>query len=379
MRKFTFSLLFLTFLFSTGNSQDLKQLRKQLSYIPGGTYIMGGGYQYKIDGFTMKYLGNSSRFETANKGGIAIGEIPESNNPELTVSVAGFYLSPYEVSNIQYKDFLVDSLLSESEAIVFWQKVYPRKEEEDSARFHWQKLFQLAAQKELLPDTACWENDFKMSFNRPMSQHYFWHPAFENYPVVGVSWKQANAYCAWLSRVNNADLAKRGKPLMPNFRLPTEAEWEYAAQGLENPVNNESNMRRRIYPWKGSRIWNEKGKYRANIKADHFNYIDDNFEYTAPVASYEANSFGLFDMAGNVSEWTEDIFRVREEYSEPSTKLDRNPVQIKQENTRVVKGGSWADYRYAAQVGSRSSMPEGLGFSRVGFRIAMTQIKNPIK
>lgn len=371
MRKICFWIGSIFLLASAVQAQTLKSIRKQMILIPGSTFIMGGGYQYRIDGFTMKYVGEDDWYEKANTGGVAMGEIPGSNNPERQVTVPSFYLSSAEVTNNEYKNFLIDSLLTPAEQARHWKKMAPKKNEEDSVRFYLDFLFAKARKANLMPDTACWTRDFPFAFNKPLAEHYFWHVAFNEYPVVGVSWHQAKAYCAWLSRANNEDLRAQGKEPQPNFRLPTEAEWEYAARAIMAPEDHSHGFPRALYPWQGRRVWDDKGQYLANIKADHSDYSDDGYEYTAPVRSYSPNAFGLYNMAGNVSEWVEDVFRLVTDESLKT--LDGGMRLGTDEPGRVIKGGSWADYRYAAQCGSRAELPAGQGYSRVGFRVA--QIK----
>ncbi|MCB9231674.1 MAG: SUMF1/EgtB/PvdO family nonheme iron enzyme [Bacteroidia bacterium] len=368
MRTFILCTLSIFILGTSLPAQTLKTIRKQMILIPGGTFAMGGGYQYKVEGFAMKYLGHDPGFEKLNQTYVALGEIPASNNPDRMVTVSDFYLSAKEVTNRQYIDFLLDSLFSPEEADIYWQKVNPRKKDIDSSQFYLKKFKLRAGEAGLLPDTLCWSRDFVFAFNEPLVHYYFLHPAFDQYPVVGVSWLQARAYCDWLTRANNHQLAKEGRPAQAAFRLPTEAEWEYAAQGEEFPTpKGKEVVVRRIYPWPGLRVQSPKGEYYANMKTDHSDYIGDNYEYTSPVGSFPPTPLGLYDMAGNVAEWTEDVFRLNQCDQTKNVKPEYDNVNF----PRVVKGGSWAEYRYGAQVGSRTWFPQNEGLSRVGFRVAM--------
>ena len=162
--------------------------------------------------------------------------------------------------------------------------------------------------------------------------------------------------------------------------MPTEIEWEFAARGemnrkkntgIENKTTSEKEEEIKTdFPWDAqfSNATHSRGKYFANIKTGPSNYIEDNYEYTAPVKSFPANTFGLFEMAGNVSEWTADVF---EFHHSPET-ANISPAQIPNDaqNLRVVKGGSWADYKYAAMCGSRTGLDGNKGYARVGFRVA---------
>ena len=358
------------FLFSSLDAQDLKYIQKQFQLIPGGTYTSGGGYQFEVNQANMMYLGFDGSYADLNKGQVAIGEVPHSNNPGKKSTVNSFYLSQKEVTNLDYREFLQYAVLDAAEREEFTEQMRNfRKNDPGQVYTHWQTLFAKADAQGLMPDTACWSTNFVYAYNKPLERTYLWHPAFNSYPVVGVSWSQANAYCEWLTALVNDARQAKGLDAQPPFRLPTEEEWEYAASGGQD--FNKTNYP--VYPWEGSRVWDDKGMFLANIKADHRNYIGDNFEYTAPVASYAPGNFGLYDMAGNVSEWTQNSFEVRT-FSEDS------PIQVAPQQGatsgiayRVVKGGSWADYRYAAEIGSRCRMDESAGHARVGFRIARSK------
>ena len=153
--------------------------------------------------------------------------------------------------------------------------------------------------KELInvfPDTLCWIHDYTYSFNDPLTKAYFYHPAYNFYPVVGVSWKQARAFCIWRTELmNNSSESKKDAQDIVDFRLPTETEWEWAARGGYN--NNP-------YPWGGPYTRNERGCFLANFKPLRGNYIDDGGLRTVIVGHYPPNDFGLYDIVGNVSEWT---------------------------------------------------------------------------
>jgi len=149
------------------------------------------------------------------------------------------------------------------------------------------------------PDTLAWIHDFTYSFNEPMTQNYFWHPAYDDYPVVGVSWKQATAFSIWRTRLLHAYLADIGGTVTNDFRLPTESEWEYAARG---------GLDLSPYPWGGPYIRNARGCFLGNFKPMRGNYIDDGGFHTVKINSYNPNDYGLYCMAGNVAEWTSNAF-----------------------------------------------------------------------
>lgn len=213
------------------------------------------------------------------------------------------------------------------------------------------------------PDTLSWLHDYAYSYNDPVAQRYFWHPAYDNYPVVGVSWKQASAFCIWRTRLLESHLAKR-KTATPNeFRLPTEAEWEWAARG----GNSFS-----PYPWGGPYTRNDKGCFLANFKPLRGNYIDDGGARTVIVAHYPSNDFGLYDMSGNVSEWCADAF----DESAYQFTWDLNPTYQYNANDddppvlkrKLIRGGSWKDIAYYLQVSTRAYEYQDSTKCYIGFR-----------
>lgn len=212
------------------------------------------------------------------------------------------------------------------------------------------------------PDTLCWVADFTYAFNEPYTNSYFWHPAFDNYPVVGVTWKQATAFCIWRTQTLNKFLVPEGITIQ-DYRLPTEAEWEYAARG---------NLNHSMYPWGGPYTRNMEGCFLANFKPLRGNYVDDGGLIPIPVGTYEPNDYGLYDMAGNVAEWTANAYD-ESAYSfmhdmNPDYKYNTKPSDLPALKRKVVRGGSWKDISFFLQVGSRTYEYQDSAKSYIGFR-----------
>jgi len=264
------------------------------------------------------------------------------NNVPKRVTVSSFYLDETEVRNVDYLEYL------------YWLK---------RAYSSYPEVYIKS-----LPDTLVWRN--KLEYNEPYVTQYLRHPAFENHPVVGVSWIQAKDYCIWRTdRVNERILINAGilkedpeqfddntfntkaylagqyegiegrllrnfnpstgektrRPrmedgiLLPDYRLPTEAEWEFAALGYVGNTQEENTDERKIYPWSGTSLRNghprNQGEIMANFKrarGDNMGVagnLNDNADISGPVRSYWPNDYGLYNMAGNVSEWVMDVYR----------------------------------------------------------------------
>ena len=207
------------------------------------------------------------------------------------------------------------------------------------------------------PDTAVWVKDFNYSYNDPMHQDYFYHQSYGDYPVVGVSWEQANAFCNWRTRKKNDYLkSKKNRISVPDFRLPTEAEWEYAARG---------GLEFATYPWGSGGTQSDRGCFLANFKPVRGNYAADGALYTMEAKSYNANDYGLYNMAGNVSEWTNTAYNLSSYYMASTM----NPNFENRKNKRkIIRGGSWKDVAYFLEVGSRDYEYADTARSYIGFR-----------
>lgn len=218
------------------------------------------------------------------------------------------------------------------------------------------------------PDTTVWVNDFNNAYNEPYMRMYFSHPGYNEYPVVGITWEQATAFCVW--RTHYYRMGKKGKDRpIEDYRLPTEAEWEYAAR--DGRTENK-------FPWDGDGIQNEKGCFMANFKPGNGNYTGDGSLIPSQVGSYQPNRFGIYDLAGNVSEWTSTAYLesgnkvtsdINPEYSYNAAKED--PYAIKK---KVVKGGSWKDVGRNIRGDMRESEYQNQPRSYIGFRCVRTQI-----
>ena len=213
------------------------------------------------------------------------------------------------------------------------------------------------------PDTLCWIRDFTYSFNDPQASQYFWHPSYDDYPVVGVSWVQAMAFSAWRTDYMNDALRRRGIADVQRYRLPLETEWEYAARG---------GLDLSMYPWGGPYTRNYQGCFLANFKPLRGNYIDDGAVYTAKVGSYEPNEYGLFDMAGNVAEWTIGAYHpsayIFQHDLQPNYEYNARPDDPPAMKRKVIRGGSWKDIAYFLQTSARSYEYQDSTKSYVGFR-----------
>jgi len=260
-------------------------------------------------------------------------------NMNKQVTIGGFYMDETEITNNEYRQFMNAMLADSSQLGVEYLMT------------------------ELYPDTTVWVRDFAHHMGDPMMEYYYKHPAFDDYPVVGVDWFASRKFSEWRTNyLNDWRVNQMGLPEMPRFRLPSEAEWEYAARGGRDMGK---------YPWGNPYIRNSKGCMLANFKPGRGNYYDDGFMYTSPVASYFSNDFGLYDMAGNVSEWCEDA------YSEVYMPVvwDMNPEYKSDTETRkVIRGGSWKDVAYYLETGTRTFEFQDTTKSYIGFRCVMTYL-----
>lgn len=333
-----------------------------------------------------------------------------------SISIQGFYMDDTEITNNEYRQFVYwikDSLAHDIlgnliedeegneyidwEAEIDWtdaaleELYYPdserfaNKKEYDTDKFEfeyqwmdWKKAahdFGKSKRRQFIkkdkvkvyPDTLVWIRDFTYSYNEPMTRNYFWHPAFDDYPVVGVTWHQATAFTYWRTKLWNSFRGKMGEVNSEDFRLPTEHEWEYAARGGHELAP---------YPWGGYYVRNAKGCILANFKPGRGNYPEDGGLYTVKADAYFPNDYGLYNMAGNVAEWTSSAF-YENAYSflhdlNPDIRFDAKDSDPKAWKRKVIRGGSWKDIAFFIQTGTRNYEYQDTAKSYVGFRCALT-------
>jgi gliding motility-associated lipoprotein GldK len=235
--------------------------------------------------------------------------------------------------------------------------------------------FLVSQTEAVYPDSLVWMRDFSYSYNEPFTRLYFSHPSYNDYPVVGVTWKQAIAFCHWRTNSSNFYLGKGGKrdeKIDGIYRLPTEAEWEYAARG-----NSKTNA---MYPWGSPYTRTKEGRLLANFKPGRGDYFgsdskNDNI-YTTKVQSFPENGYKIYDMAGNVAEWTSSVYyeggyNFMGDFS-PDLQYnakEEDPISMKR---KVVRGGSWKDIAYNIQVSTRNYEYQDTAKSYIGFRCVLS-------
>lgn len=221
----------------------------------------------------------------------------------------------------------------------------------------------------IYPNSNVWVTDFPNSQNEIYTKMYFNHPAYDDYPVVGVSWNQAVAFCTWRSRMFKKNIKLPQGQMVEDFRLPTQAEWEYAARmGNDNTV----------YPWSSESLLSNKDCFLANYKPSEGNYTADKHLITSRVATFEPNDFGLYDMAGNVSEWTSTAYTrsLLKKINDinPQLSYQASFEDPHEKTLKVVMGGSWKDISRYIKSNQQSAEYQDVPRSYIGFRCVRSAI-----
>ncbi len=253
---------------------------------------------------------------------------------------------------------------------------YEKIDQQSAAKLHRKAGYKTTRDKykkmevvEIYPDTLVFIRDFTYSYNEPMTQVYFWHPKYDDYPVVGVNWHQAKAFCAWRTNYLNSFYADIEENTVTDFRLPTEYEWEFASRG-----GRDQNR----YPWGGPYIRNAKGCSLANFKPGRGEYSSDGGVFPVRVSSYFPNDFGLYDMSGNVAEWTISAYATSSNLFShdlnPDYQYNAKDEESETLKRKTIRGGSWKDIGHFIQCGTRAYEYQDSANSYTGFRCVMTYI-----
>lgn len=224
----------------------------------------------------------------------------------------------------------------------------------------------------IYPDTLVWIRDYTFSYNEPLTSKYFSHVAYDEYPVVGITWMQAKAFCHWRTKQLNVFQEMVKNPGVMDYRLPSEVEWEFAARGGKQLS---------LYPWGSYYSRNQEGSFLANFKPMRGNYVSDNQNNvtTVKVANFNPNAYGLYDMAGNVAEWTsnaydESAYEIIGDFS-PDFQYNAKPDDSPAMKRKVIRGGSWKDIAYFIQASTRSFEYQDSAKSYIGFRCVRSTFK----
>ena len=233
---------------------------------------------------------------------------------------------------------------------------------------------------EIYPNTLDFQGDYVYSHEETEAEYNFAHEAYDDYPVVGITWIQANAFCHWRTHIMNQYRKRQGEPVLADFRLPTETEWEYAARG---------GLGLSPYPWGGPYTRNMKGCFLANFKPLRGNYSADGGHKAIKVMSYNPNNYGLYDMSGNVAEWTSTVFD--ETSSSYTYDMDGDNSNLANNfditkadggtaiQRKVIRGGSWKDIAYYIQTSTRDYEYANESTSYIGFRCVMDFLGRDMK
>lgn len=228
------------------------------------------------------------------------------------------------------------------------------------------------------PDTLVWMKDFPNSNNSAMTTMYFSHPTYQNYPVVGVSWVQAMAFCDWRTKMLNKYMRDTRRPGEGIFRLPTEAEWELACKGNERDSINYWGNPSLQGVATSKKDSTQTNYYVANFKQNTGNYGSDGALYTVKANSYFPNAYGLYNMLGNVQEWTMTTFTPATNKAQINPSFGSYMADIDNMSVieKVVKGGSWKDARRFVGLYTRDLVPQTEANSYTGFRCVINLSSN---
>lgn len=371
-----------------------------LAFNNGDTTFQVQDFDSQPDGPNLVYI---------EGGRMVLGSFEEDilmarDNLERTVTVASFYMDETEVANIhwlEYMFYVKDNYDTQDSATL---AMYPTKEDYIAS---------------IEPNQKVWRSE--LAFNDPYEEQYLRYPGFRYFPVVGVSWVQATSYAKWRTNKINESLSRQAMEngyepdstwlasqqaeteirlpietgiVLPDYRLPSEAEWEYAAQALIGAQwLDELQTHQRLYPWDGHSLRNPYGKemgyFLANFKRGRGDYagiagkLNDGAMITAYIYEYPPNDYGLYNMAGNVNEWVMDIYRPfsfqdmddlnpmrRDGFLDEIGQYDP-ATQLVTDKTRVYKGGSWKDVAYWLSPGTRRYLDQDSATATIGFRCAM--------
>jgi len=364
-----------------------------------------------INPYGMIYVGSGSLTVGQSDQDIASSYIQRPK----TVSIVGFYMDETEITNNEYRQFTnwvkdsmahtyMDNIIEDEEGNtqidwdleldwedeiledLFYQgeeRLGGRKEfdvrqmiysyewinwQKTNARFEENRADVIEkTETAIFPDTLVWIRDFAYSYNEPMTRNYFWHPAYDDYPVVGVNWKMAEAFSHWRTAYWNKWDQSKDAMQIEKFRLPTEYEWEFAARG------GKANA---MYPWGLVYTRNAKGCLLANFKPGRGNYPEDGGYYAVKATAYFPNDYGLYNMAGNVAEWTSSAFvENAQSYTHdnnPDIRYNADENDPASYKRKVTRGGSWKDISYYIQTGTRNYEYQDTTNSYTGFRNVMT-------
>ncbi|MFH2143334.1 MAG: SUMF1/EgtB/PvdO family nonheme iron enzyme [Bacteroidota bacterium] len=290
----------------------------------------------KIPKELIPYLGNMKFVpaQTFHFGQYHINSIiPEK---EEKVSVNAFYISATEVTNASYREFCKDK------------------------------------GNKYLPDTSTWLS--KTGYFEPYAELYFRHPAYNDYPVVGVNYEKAVAYCQWYNEKVKTILEKypeiKEKLVLNDFRLPMECEWECSAKGGNDDAIYSFGDYLYYYGKHGEvTAYANFGRIRDITDNIIYGMFEDLYDITAPVKSFKPNSYGLYNMSGNVGELTSTAF-VPDTIKNIVGDLSYNSDEY------VIKGGGWKDAPYYLRISAKKPLKKDEAACDVGFRIAMSYNTN---